>query len=891
MNQQKERQKMEIQGSVKKEPEWNITVQEWELSGSREAKERRGELKQEQDAEREAVKETEREVVKETEGEAEKETEKETETESESKSANDSGNDLQDHEAKQANEKRKDRIKRKLQGVKQWFCLAADRWGQDYKRTEGIVFYSAMLWCGVWAAWQVWEAWKLPAAALAAGVLVFGGLWLLGFLLRQVWKLAKRLGIRWIYARALVWGCLVTAGLSGVGKGDWQDLLYLLMLPAALLVGIFLKSAAALLHGQKTRRTAPVCLVSGTFVILLVFFLDSGGIKDARIPYLVSLWEDWDQERGESAGMGGEETERFLQDMQIGSYTVKTVDYGIEKEPLVSKTTDISAFAGQQGIEGYLKEWYQGYGLNAVPIRGRIWYPEERKQCETIFLAHGNHVYSEESYLGYGYLGEYLASHGYLVVSVDENACNLLSGENDARAVLLLENMKQIMRYSRDPKNLLYQRINEDQLALAGHSRGGEMIAAAYLFNNSSRYPDNGSITFSYDFSIRSLFAIAPSVNQYRPSGRDVELAGVNYYVLYGGSDQDVTNFMGMYQYYNTDVSGEAKLLKGALLAEGLNHGQFNERWGAYDLGGPQSLSLQTKDFLPEADQQQIARVFAKVFFDVTLRGDDTYRTLLTDVENYRKVLPKTVYAQVFQASGFQSLCDFEEDAELSTGTMEGSSIAVHNVASYQEKLWTMLGGVSTGNHILSFRWSGKETGDPEALAEVYLPEDWSGRIGEKEGLSHPKELERQKEQEEENERREEKKGEKREKKEESKQRWENAVLTFDVMDQTEYKEKAEARMLPGTVIVRDRNGAEASVSLEDYAAVYPSLPLYKNKFLRLLSLGEHRHTMQTVRIPFRVLMEANPEWNPEELWRIQIAFPQKDGYVALDQIGISWES
>jgi predicted dienelactone hydrolase len=94
-----------------------------------------------------------------------------------------------------------------------------------------------------------------------------------------------------------------------------------------------------------------------------------------------------------------------------------------------------------------------------------------------LFLIHGNHNWITDSYLGYGYLGDYLASHGYVVVSVDENACNGLSNENDGRAVLLLENIRQLEAYNNEEGNPLHQKIDYGNLALAGHSRGGEAIA------------------------------------------------------------------------------------------------------------------------------------------------------------------------------------------------------------------------------------------------------------------------------------------------------------------------------------------------------------------------------------------------------------------------------
>jgi hypothetical protein len=75
--------------------------------------------------------------------------------------------------------------------------------------------------------------------------------------------------------------------------------------------------------------------------------------------------------------------------------------------------------------------------------------PAEKYDCPVVFIIHGNHNLTTESYEGYAYLGEYLASHGYVTVSVDSNACNGcvfggLAGENDGRAVLLLNNIEQL---------------------------------------------------------------------------------------------------------------------------------------------------------------------------------------------------------------------------------------------------------------------------------------------------------------------------------------------------------------------------------------------------------------------------------------------------------------
>ena len=59
-----------------------------------------------------------------------------------------------------------------------------------------------------------------------------------------------------------------------------------------------------------------------------------------------------------------------------------------------------------------------------------------------MLIVHGNHNYRQFSDPGYEYLGALLASRGFILASVDENFLNGLSGENDARAWVLLKHLE-----------------------------------------------------------------------------------------------------------------------------------------------------------------------------------------------------------------------------------------------------------------------------------------------------------------------------------------------------------------------------------------------------------------------------------------------------------------
>lgn len=206
-----------------------------------------------------------------------------------------------------------------------------------------------------------------------------------------------------------------------------------------------------------------------------------------------------------------------------------------------------------------------------------------------------------------------------MFVSVDQNWLNQRNGENDARAVLLLENIRAVQKMNEDENSALFGKMDYENIALAGHSRGGEMIADAYLFNEYDTYPGNGMFAFDYHFSIRALLAVAPSVRQYLPAGHETELSDVNYLVLQGANDQDITVFLGNEQYENITFSENTAAKKDAYLASslyiaGANHGQFNTRWGKYDTEKPFSWWLNVKNLMPEEEQQQILKQFSLIF-------------------------------------------------------------------------------------------------------------------------------------------------------------------------------------------------------------------------------------------------------------------------------------
>src|SRR6185436_16158094 len=110
---------------------------------------------------------------------------------------------------------------------------------------------------------------------------------------------------------------------------------------------------------------------------------------------------------------------------------------------LKTKTVDGSAFVAIDGATAKSREKFWGFTNKKLPLNGRVWFPEGEGPFPLVLIVHGNHDMTQFSDPGYGYLGELLASRGFILVSVDENFVNgSLRNENDGRGWLLLKHLE-----------------------------------------------------------------------------------------------------------------------------------------------------------------------------------------------------------------------------------------------------------------------------------------------------------------------------------------------------------------------------------------------------------------------------------------------------------------
>ncbi len=531
------------------------------------------------------------------------------------------------------------------------------------------------------------------------------------------------------------------------------------------------------------------------------------------------------------------EVEGFSEYLQNGPFTVKTLDYGSSgDEDLVTESVDVSYIANNDGFMSLSNKLYFESDLSQTPVAGRIWYPEGLSNCPVLFIVHGNHDFATPSHLGYDYLGEYLASNGYTVVSVDENRLNELSNENDARAILFLENIKALLEANRDTNSPIYGLIDDEKIAVAGHSRGGESVSTAFLFNDFSSFPDNGNIKLKYDFNIKSVIAIAPTVDQYNPAGHSVELEEVNYLLIHGANDQDVVSLMGEKQYNNVEFSRDSdnSHFKAYVYILGANHGQFNSLWGRYDSWPGFNGFLNTSKHLSENEQQTIAKAYIRTFLDATLLGEEKYANLLKDNTEYMASLPQTIIISNYMDSNFDNLCSFDEEPDLNKGEDESIGVNCYGMSSWRE-IKNSFGNGMDENYVLDCRWPAES----EPMIEISFP----ARDVSKSDIS------------------------------------------FRIADMTEDDPK-DAKVLKYSVQLVD--AYYNSVDVDTPGMIYPALAVQLYKTDVFMNTYEYKHQMETIFIRKPDLSE-NEEFDYTKVCKIRIYFDGSEyGNIILDDIGIT---
>src|ERR1700737_4771897 len=169
---------------------------------------------------------------------------------------------------------------------------------------------------------------------------------------------------------------------------------------------------------------------------------------------------------------GNEEFDTLIYGSPPLAYPAALSQYVIYNTPdpaYVTGRINVSAFANL----GAATPW--PFTNTNVPLNGHICIPRGRGPFPLAVFAHGNHNPFENSTPGYLYLCSLLASHGIIAATIDANFLNGGNfGENDARAIVHLEHLKQFRTWNNTATHPLHGKVDMNRILIVGHSRGGE---------------------------------------------------------------------------------------------------------------------------------------------------------------------------------------------------------------------------------------------------------------------------------------------------------------------------------------------------------------------------------------------------------------------------------
>ncbi|MCL4262906.1 MAG: hypothetical protein KJ069_06810 [Anaerolineae bacterium] len=551
---------------------------------------------------------------------------------------------------------------------------------------------------------------------------------------------------------------------------------------------------------------------------------------------------------------------------QPGPYTVQTLTYGSGvdgRRPEFSAEADLTTpvvdgsaiFAGYSNPVNAYFRWYWGFDFTQLPLNGTVWYPEGEGPFPLVLIVHGNHPMSDFSDPGYAYLGEHLATQGYIAVSVDENFTNGLvffDGEFEEmplRAWLLLQHLAQWQGWHETPGNPFNGKVDMDHIALIGHSRGGEAVAWAEYLNRQPMAPVSAvSTPDDFGFGIRGVVGIAPSDAYGGPGGRKPTLDEANYLLLAGGHDSDTFMLYGQPQYNRARLNDNPGGFKALAYVYQANHGQFNAVWGVEDRGFYNSLLLNRAPLLTAVAQQQAAKTLITSFLNAALKDETGYREVFANPGTTANWLPDTLIATQLQEEPFIRVDTNNGSATLAATDVTGAEAAAQDMAIAKVEALKLRDGQSVqGNKALLLAW---EAGS-QPVYEITLPAEKTAAWG----------------------------------------LMPESALTFALASVP-----SEAAVGEIMVELETAVGQTARLPLSDFAPIMPPLPAHLVKAAWLYGLNgfpdnitPEEVVLQTYTLPLSAFQSANPAFRPDQLIAIRFLFAgDADGAVYLDEIGFS---
>jgi dienelactone hydrolase len=552
----------------------------------------------------------------------------------------------------------------------------------------------------------------------------------------------------------------------------------------------------------------------------------------------------------------------------IGENTIKSFTYGSGEDQrreeyrdvtYQTNTVNMSSFiVHPKGFNKWYREWFWGFDLNKAPLNGRVWMPDESSEgpFPLVLMVHGNHNMADFSDGGYEYLGELLASKGYIAVSIDQNFLNSgktghIGWDNAGRAWMFLKHLDQWGKWNKDKQHPLYGKVDMENIGLIGHSRGGEAVSLATLMNDLDRLPNNAKVTLNFDFSIKALIGLSPGDGRFKLGDQPVELKDINYLTIQGANDTDHTNYYGIRQYERVSFSDDFDGFKSSIYLYGANHGQFNSDWEV-DQPSPYWWFMNRKEIMEPELQREMTKVYVAAFLDATLKGREEYRQIFSTKGTASSWIPTDPVRVKYEDNTFTPLATYEEDVDVTTLTQDEGELHGFNLQVWKEVNLTLRNNEPQGNEAVKLGWRGTN-----GRYTVKLPDEVSETLGPQ------------------------------------------TVLSFDAVQlhPSRYDfygirvpEGFEEKAIPITVMVKPKGTMKLDSRIGTTVGIEPtySTKLYKFDWWNERFGNNYEHMLQTYEVPLTFLQENMENINYQDINEIIFEFNQTgSGLIFLDNIGL----
>src|SRR5205814_10303427 len=117
---------------------------------------------------------------------------------------------------------------------------------------------------------------------------------------------------------------------------------------------------------------------------------------------------------------------------------------------------------------------------------------------------------------------------------------------------------------------------------------------------------------------------------------------------------------------------------------------------------------------ISQEEQRQFGRVVIGGFLEATLHGKKEYLPMFVDHRTIGAWLPKTMYLTRFQENTFKALATFDEDVDVTTGSVAGVTISGDSLATWKENALNLRSGQNDpiNTNAVTLGWNNHIRGD-----------------------------------------------------------------------------------------------------------------------------------------------------------------------------------